>query len=236
MKLIAVIDPTVRRQTVEDQVIEFWRRKGVDEDVVDIFDEIKFSLVGDRALSADKLERSLNVLHDRTSISFEKDFDTEGSLFDVFSEYLASENDGRILGTISYSRGFELNCNRTLAKKIGKAGGMRFLELFPCFVCSRSSTQPEKWFFSVGVAGDTLKCWKSNELVEEFGRVLESKIVPSGHWRDGTFEWREMKGGRGPLVYMSASAHYGNKVIQDMLVEIEQNHGCPVVTKTNSIG
>jgi hypothetical protein len=223
MKFITVIDPIERRQTVEDQLIELWKKKGVDEDVADIFDDITFPLVGDRALSADKLERSLNVLHNRTSISFEKDFDTEGSLFDVLCDYLASENDGKILGTISYSRGFELTCNRALAKKIGKAGGMRFLELFPCFVCSRDSTQPERWFFCVGVAGNTLKCWKSNEAVEDFGRVLESMIIPSEHWRYGNLEWREMEGGRGPLVSMSVSAHYGNESIRAMLGEIEQN-------------
>jgi hypothetical protein len=223
MKVTTAIDPGEKRKALEDQLIAFWKKKGVDEDVVDVFDEIKFPLVGDHALSADKLERSRDILQDRTSISFEKGFDTDGSLFDVFCGYLASEIDGKILGTISYSRGFDLSCNRTLAEKIGKHGGMQFLDLFPGFNCSRGVTDPEQWYISVGVAGNTVKCWRSMEALEDFSRILESKVLPSKHWKGATLKMRELKGGKGPIVSMLVNAHYGSETIRDMLSEIEQN-------------
>jgi hypothetical protein len=223
MKFISVIDLGKNRQVVENQIIEFWKRKGEDEDLTDIFDEIKFSLVGDDALSTDKLERSLNVLQNRTSISFEKGFDTGGSLLNVFCDYLSNESNGRIFGAIYYSRGFDLSLNHTLAKKIGRAGGMHFLHLFPAFHCSRSSTDPEKWYFSAGVVGDTIKCWESNEAVQDFGRALESKLLPSEHWKGAMFKWRKVEGGIGPIVSMRVNAHYGAAAIRNMLDEMEQS-------------
>jgi hypothetical protein len=116
-----------------------------------------------------------------------------------------------------------LHSNRTLAEKIGKAGGMQFLELFPGFYCSRGVADPEKWYFSVGAGGNTIKPWRSMEALEDFGRILESKVVPSEHWKNATLRMREIKGGRAPIVSMRVNAHYGSETIRDMLDEIDQN-------------
>lgn len=228
MKLITIIEPRERRQTFEELIIEFWKKRGVDHDNVEFFDAIKISLVGEHALSAERLERSLGVLQGRTFITLEKSFETSGNLFDVFCKFLEGECDQDVSGTINYSRGFDLNLNRTLAEKIGKAGGMQFLELFPKFYCHRSVTEPETWTFSVGAGGNTLKCWQSMEALEDFGRILESKVLPSEHWKGATLKMREIEGGIAPIVSMRVNAHYGCQAIQDICDEIKQNvfHDC----------